>query len=69
MPIVLSVFGSEKAAVEPIFDEGKQEVQEDSASGGKKTAGVAISLLIVMALAVYLKKFAKGKSFGKKPKK
>ena len=69
MPIVLSVFGSEKAAVEPIFDEGQQEAQEDSASGGKKTAGVVISLLIILAVAFYLKKFAKSKASGKKTKK
>jgi len=69
MPIVLSVFGSEKAAVEPIFDEGKQEAQENSASGGKKAAGIVVSLLIVLAVATYLRKLTKSKSFGKKPKK
>lgn len=67
LPFVLSAFGPKKAAVDPIFDEDSVSVEDKW--GSKQTLGVVFSVLIILGVIFYLKKFRKVDSKAKKLKR
>lgn len=67
LPFVLSAFGPKKAVVDSIFDEDSASVEDKWSS--KQTLGVVFSVLIILGVIFYLKKFRKVDSKAKKLKR